>query len=168
MLDQKPRNPAKKHRVLVVDDDPVVLKIAGAVLSTDMDVVTCTEGRQALRLVEAEDFHVVCADYMMRGMNGVELLENVARLKPHIGCLLVTGSDDYFRSEERKDYFVLLKPFNPERLLSIVGQMARIAEMKRPSMPPESTRREPPDSRIRIEHGPSSSPPSRRGGEGKS
>jgi DNA-binding NtrC family response regulator len=133
MLEQDSKDGTTRYRVLVVDDDAVVLDVAAAVLSLEMDVVTCAEAREALRRVDAEDFHVVCADYLMPDMRGDELLAQVARSKPHVGRVLVTGSDAYAESEQGGEYFVVLKPFHPEKLLAVVRQMARVAEKKRAS-----------------------------------
>jgi DNA-binding NtrC family response regulator len=121
----------KRHRVLAVDDDPAILEVIEAVLSDDLDVTTCASGARAVRLLESRSFHVVCSDYRMPGMNGVELLDHVAQLPSHTACLLLTGADEYIRSSERSPFYVILKPFEGARLLRLVLQLARIADMKR-------------------------------------
>lgn len=120
-----------RFRVLVVDDDAWMAKVIEAVLAPEMDVVTCPSGELAVRVLANEDFHVICADYKMPGMNGIELLSRAAQLREHIGGLLVTGADAQLLSDERKNHYVLTKPFDPARLLGVVKQLARIAEMKR-------------------------------------
>src|SRR5262249_23459977 len=115
-----PAAPEKRYPVLVVDDDQSVLETMAAVLADDFDVVTATSAERALRYVDAERFHVVCADFKLPGMNGAELLRRVASLPYAVGTLLVTGADEYFRSEEGSHHYVLLKPFNHERLIGMV------------------------------------------------
>jgi DNA-binding NtrC family response regulator len=130
----------QRYRVLAVDDDDHGLATIAAVLSADVDVVTAPSAERALMLIEREPFHVVCSDFKMGGMNGVELLQRVSALPYAVGCLLLTGTDEYFRNDEGSPYFVLVKPFNPERLIALVLQLARNADMKRgKSAPPPSS-----------------------------
>ena len=132
---QDGKTPSRRRRVLVVDDDPMMLKIISAVLSPDMDVVTCTSGEKALNVLQMQDFHVVCADYQMPGMDGLSVLDSAARARPHAGRVLVTGSSEYARPEEREGYHVLTKPFDPAHLLSLVGKIARASEDRRSATP---------------------------------
>lgn len=118
-------------RILLVDDEPNVLETLSALLGDEMDVVTCTSPERALRLVEAEPFHVVCTDFEMPGVNGAELLRRIASRHPHIGTLLVTGAQQYLRSNEGSLHYVLLKPVDPARFISIVQHLGRISQMKR-------------------------------------
>lgn len=161
----------KRYRVLLVDDDPRVLDTLQAVLGDDADVVTCTSAERALSLLESGSFHVVSTDFKMPQMNGVELLQKVAALPFPVGCLLVTGADEYIRTRGPSPYYVLLKPVDPTRLISMVMQLARITEMKRSvgslgalgsrppsSAPPMLPSESPPSSRTTASR--SAAPPS--------
>src|SRR5690349_10987705 len=119
-----------RSRVLVVDDDPGMLRSISNVLSDDFEVTECSTPHKALELLHAVQFQVVCTDFKMPGMDGLELLSRVSTLPHPIGCLLLTGSDEY-RTTESNRHYVLLKPFDPERLIAIVTQLARVSEMKR-------------------------------------
>lgn len=125
-----------RHRVLLVEDDPIVLESTAAVLSDDADVVTVGSAEGALRALAGERFDVVCTDYKMPGMNGVELLRRVSELPYSVGCLLITGNDEYLRSESGSPYYVLVKPYEPEKLIRLVEQLARIARMRRTAVTP--------------------------------
>jgi DNA-binding NtrC family response regulator len=127
----------KRFRVLVVDDDEATRRSLEGVLGADVDVVTSPSASHALNvLAEATGpFHVVCSDYTMPGMNGVELLRKVAVLDPLTSLLLFTGNDEYFRAERNADFYVIAKPFDPVRLIAIVLQLARICDLKRTSKP---------------------------------
>jgi len=163
-IKRAPANGEPRYRVLVVDDDAWMARVIEAVLSPEMDVVTCPSGELAVRVLQNEDFHVLCADYKMPGMSGIELLARAKMIREHIGRLLVTGADAQLLSDDRRDHYVLTKPFDPGRLLGVVKQLARIAEMKRsvdegsrtsappssrqPALPPSSRRpTQPPSSR---------------------
>ena len=122
---------ARKYRVLVVDDDKRGIDTIAGVLWGDVDVVTATSGDRALMCLAVDQFHVVCTDFKMPGMNGLELLQEVSRLPYPVGCVLITAADEEFPSEEGSPFNVLIKPFNPERLIGLVLELARTAELKR-------------------------------------
>lgn len=168
-----------RFRVLLVDDEPVMLRLMAAALGNDVDVSTCTSGQQAARLMEQRIFDVVCSDFRMPGMSGVEVLRLAASMQEEASCLLVTGAADEVPAEERRRYYVVIKPFENDRFVRLVGQLARIAQMKRAvkstprvAAPPVAERdsRPPPSqfgSEPRSERRPSfpgSGPPSSRTG----
>lgn len=122
---------AQKYRVLVVDDDRRCVDTIAGVLWGDVDVVTATSADRALMHLSQERFHVICTDFKMPGMNGIELLREVTRREESIGCVLITGSDEHFSSEEGSPFHVLMKPFVPERLIGLVLDLCRNAETRR-------------------------------------
>lgn len=124
-----PRQP--RYRVLLVDDDPFMLRVMTTLLSPTMEVTTCTSGQQAVRLLEQRPFEVVCSDYRMPGMSGIDLLREAARAQEDASCLLVTAAADEMPGGERRQYFVLVKPFDPPRFVRLVEQLGRVSHMKR-------------------------------------
>ena len=120
--------------VLVVDDDEaVVLTLAALLEDAGFTVLTATSGPAAERLLARQAVDVVCADHGMPGTTGSELLAGIASRSPHIGRILVTGQREYFDECEPSAgrYGVLLKPYDPARLIRMVAQQARMAQMKR-------------------------------------
>jgi len=127
--------PPARYKVLLVDDDAAVLRSLAAVLELELDleISGCDSAERALTLLSSGDFHVVCTDYAMLGMTGLELLQRVAQLPESVGCLLLTGSSFFLgrHAEVAGDHYVLMKPADPARLSSLILQLARTAEMKR-------------------------------------
>ncbi len=69
----------KDAKILVVDDDPVNLKILSNALVPDYEVVTATSGEEALELIESGEWDLVISDVMMPNMSGYELTETIRR-----------------------------------------------------------------------------------------
>lgn len=120
-----------RYKVLLVDDDAVVLRGLAAALEFDLDVVTCASAERALTLLQEREFHALCCDYSMPGMNGLELFERIAKSKLPVACLLLTGSMSFMHRNAWADEYVLLKPVDPARLSGLLKQLARTVEMKR-------------------------------------
>lgn len=108
--------------VLVVDDEPLVLELAGRALTrSGYDVLAAQSGLEALEIVKTKrQIHVLVSDVVMPGMSGPELLKSVKRLSPSTALVLMSG----FVSAEEIDMAVLFvrKPFSVLALVGMVDQ----------------------------------------------
>ena len=111
-------------KVLVVDDDDLVLELANDALSGEFEVTVAATPAEALEAVEANDFAVICSDFRMPGMDGVALLDRVAQRLPAMRAVLLTGSDVEAAKASRSAFAVLTKPFRPSELLGLVRALA--------------------------------------------
>jgi len=125
------------HKVLVVDDDPVVAKSFDRVLSgKGYAVITASSGQEALNKLEAEDYDVVFTDIKMPGMSGLEMAEQVKQRRPWLPVVIVTGygsPDNEARAEAAGVSGFLRKPLSPEMIegsaqkaMSEKGAMAHV------------------------------------------
>jgi sigma-B regulation protein RsbU (phosphoserine phosphatase) len=120
-------------RVLVVDDDPAMLRTVERILAPAHHVRGCTSGEQALAAFREEPYDVAIVDVRMPGMDGFELTRALKAIRPRTEVILVTGSvtdldEKLVRSvQERAGYF-LTKPFSRAVLASLVE---RSLEMRR-------------------------------------
>lgn len=125
--------PTPRHRVLVVDDDPVTLDLLSKLLRLHGHEVDMAEnGEQALHKADEQRYDLVLMDIQMPGMNGVETLDKirsgvcratprdvpVAALTAHVmdadkESLLRLGMDAY-----------LAKPFETQALIDLVENLA--------------------------------------------
>jgi len=108
-----------RGRLLLVDDDESVRETTAALLSDDFDVTTAPDGMKALDLLQTQRFDVICADYTMPGMTGVELLRRAQAIRP-VACVLVTGHREFVSEispEMRQGIAVVLKPYEPQMLI---------------------------------------------------
>ncbi len=91
-----------RGRVLVVDDDPLVAKALRRLLESEHHVVTVTSGRAALaHLSSAETVDVILCDLMMPEMTGMDLHDELARLRPADAEKMVFVSGGAFTSRAR-------------------------------------------------------------------
>ncbi len=107
-------------RILVLDDDKVLLRTIEAILSSNGHEVTCCDKpEEAVTLVAENDYEFVLVDYQMEGRTGVWFMEN-ARLPPGTKVLLVTGNVDRDVITNMFDLGAcgyIIKPFNESELL---------------------------------------------------
>lgn len=86
---------ASGGRVLLVDDEPRLLRGLVRVHKTRFDLTTAASGREALDLLEAEGpFAVVVSDLRMPDMDGLQLLEEVRRRSPDTVRMLLTATSE--------------------------------------------------------------------------
>jgi len=112
--------------VLVVEDDPEILRLMKQVLSRDFVVHTAASGEEALQLLRAHRFHAVVSDHMLPAMSGVDLLRQVATLQPDAARVLVTASSRMDTAQDAVNVArvkrFLTKPFRTAELISTVGE----------------------------------------------
>jgi two-component system cell cycle sensor histidine kinase/response regulator CckA len=114
-------------RVLVVDDDAGIRRFAARILArSGYEVVTASDGPDAIRLVEAQRrFDLFVIDVMMPGMRGDELARRLHDRDPDIKVLYFTGYADQFfaaRSVLRDNESVLEKPVTGSAFLEAVSR----------------------------------------------
>lgn len=84
-----------KPRVLLVDDDPLLLAGLKRHFRRQFHIETAPGGREALAMMETQDpYMVVVSDYRMPGMNGIDLLVKIKALRPDTVRMMLTGSTD--------------------------------------------------------------------------
>ena len=84
----------RRHTILVVDDEPDVVKSVQDLLRLDYRVLGATRASEGLRLLESEEVHVVMSDQRMPEMPGVQFLNRVRGEYPEAIRLLFTGYAD--------------------------------------------------------------------------
>lgn len=112
------------ERILVVDDDPLILAALSRILQSEgYQVVTHTDPQRA---AQEREFQVVLTDFMMPGLNGVELLGVLREHNPRAVRLMLTAAADFRTASEainRGEIFRLLgKPWSISELTSSVRQ----------------------------------------------
>ena len=118
----------RKHMILVVDDEPSIVRLARAKLQADgYAVITAARGAQAIKLLDDERPDLVLLDLMMPEMDGFETLRRM-RTVSSIPVIMLTarGSDaDKLRGFESGVDDYITKPFNPDELSARVNAVLR-------------------------------------------
>ena len=110
----------KKRSILLVDDDPAILKGTGQYLEEiGYEIKLAGSGETAIGLLKAEPCELVITDLVMEKVNGLEVLKIAKELNPEIMGIVLTGFGDMATAIEAlrlgvDDY--LLKPCSPEEL----------------------------------------------------
>ena len=122
----KEKNILSPKTVFIVDDEPLLAEIAEVILNS--------EGYLTRRFVSPFDLldaiepgaivpHVVVTDFLMNGMNGLELIRRLRQASPLIRVVLVSGTVSESLAaadtEGRPDYF-LAKPYQVTSLIHAV------------------------------------------------
>ena len=128
------------HRILVVDDDPVIVRLLEVNLRLDgYEVETASRGEEALERAAATGPDLVILDVMMPGLDGWETCRRL-RAQPAFGSTPVVflsaraQDDDRARGLELGSVSYVTKPFDPVKLMELVrtllagGEAATIGE----------------------------------------
>ncbi len=126
-------------RILIVDDHPNTANMLARVLSrfeTPVEVITASSGEDALTKIGDRVVDVLITDFMMPGMNGLELIERLKGDQKPAHTILITAYDTpglviTARRLQVQDY--LVKPVQPEKIRSIV---MKVIEELRPKPSP--------------------------------
>lgn len=119
--------PKRKH-ILIVDDDPIMLKMLKEHLHDDYDVATAINGKIAMKFLENKSTDLILLDYEMPGENGPAVLEKIREKKSLDGIPVVflTGVSERGKIQEAlalKPQSYLLKPIDRDKLLETISSV---------------------------------------------
>jgi PAS domain S-box-containing protein len=121
-------------RVLIVDDDPDVLKIVRELIAEfGYEAVGCSSGKEALKLVKRKKYDLLLTDLFLPEIDGIKLMQNVREIDPYVICLMVTGKGTIESAVEAMkvgafDY--ILKPLKPEILLTALARAMEVHRLR--------------------------------------
>jgi diguanylate cyclase (GGDEF)-like protein len=123
------KNPDAGARILIVDDDRLVLELLGlSIESFGFDYVAASNGKEALAILEKQEFELVITDMMMPEMDGMQLLGHINRNYPGTDVIVVTGYTGTFSYMDviragASDF--ISKPFNSDELEAKINRILR-------------------------------------------
>ncbi len=122
------------RKVLVVDDEPDVLRSVYDLLRIDYEVVTCQRASEALdHLKGVTDVAVILSDQRMTGMTGIELLQQARLIRPETTRLLFTAYANIHTLIDAINhghvFRYITKPWGAEELESVIRQAVERHDM---------------------------------------
>lgn len=119
------------RRILVVDDEIDVREIVKSILErAGHSVAAASSAEGAVELLATADFDLICTDYKMPGMDGIDLARKV-KLGRRIPVLLMTGyadTSDITRLERLGEVALIKKPFRRTEILAAVESILKSPE----------------------------------------
>jgi two-component system cell cycle sensor histidine kinase/response regulator CckA len=113
-----------QRKILVVDDNPLVLGLVGTVLKqAGYEFFVAEDGAAGLERFHkyADEIGLIISVLMMPRMNGMDMSKNIWRERPDAPIVFMSGySEELLRQPEGNTWQFLQKPFTPALLLQAV------------------------------------------------
>ncbi|MCX5905759.1 MAG: response regulator, partial [Deltaproteobacteria bacterium] len=124
----------KVVKILIVDDQVNTCKSLQAILKKSGYISEYTvRSEDALQRVQVEHFDIVITDLRMPGMDGIQLLEELKKIQPHLVVILITGYATIKNAVEaiqKGAYDYLPKPFTPDEVRVIIKRAAEHSRLE--------------------------------------
>jgi len=118
--------PTQTVKILVVDDEEIMLKLAcDALRSQGHQVIGASGAFEALDKLKQDKFDFILTDIKMPEMNGLELIEAAHKVNPSMGAIFMTGYaslDTAKKAIQEGAYDYILKPFDLQEIRSAVSR----------------------------------------------
>ncbi len=121
-------------RILVIDDNPQILKLIKNILQTnDYEVVTAPGGKLGIEEIDSNDYDLVLTDLIMPNVDGMEVLKYVRARSPRAICIILTGHGTIKSSVEaikEGAFDYITKPVSTRELLVVVERALKFKSLK--------------------------------------
>jgi len=122
-------------KILVVDDERIVLESVRKILEENYDVDVTLSGKQGLEWVVQRDYDVVLTDIRMPEIGGMHVLRDIKRAKPMLPVIMITGYASVNSAVQAMklgaaDY--IEKPFAPDDLSKAVERVIEKSASRSP------------------------------------
>jgi len=124
-----------REKVLVIDDEPVVLDLCGRILESEgYQIVMAEDGLAGIERLRREAFDAVLTDIKMPGLDGLETIQIMRQSDPDLVCVVMTGFSTMNLAIQAVklgvDEFVV-KPFTPSQLSQAVSRALEKVRLRR-------------------------------------
>lgn len=120
--------------VLVIEDDPIALRVLSAALRSGHQVVPCADPRLVAQSLAAFPVDVVLMDLDLPHLSGEELLPRIQAAHPDLPVIVVTGTQDAtvaVRLVKKGAFDYLVKPVQPKGLVGAVARAVAVRQANR-------------------------------------
>jgi len=113
-----------KGNILVAEDDPIIRKFFQAAFAdTDISVNCVGDGKMAVDAIRQDNYDLVFTDLRMPRLNGLQVLENVKRLRPQTNVIIGTAYgtvENAVQAMRMGAFDMLTKPFSKQDLVDVI------------------------------------------------
>ncbi len=121
------------YKILVVDDQPLNIRLLERIFNRQYQVLCANSGQEALELLKQHDVALIISDQQMPEMNGIEFLKLAAEMRPRVIRIVISGYADVNVLLEAINsgviYRFISKPWNNEDLQQTVARALEHFEM---------------------------------------
>ena len=122
------------QRILIIDDDPVILEVIADILRTNgYEVVAAPDGESGINELESNYYDLVLTDLVMPDVGGIEVLNHVVNKAPKTKCIILTGYGTIKSSVEaiKKGAFdYISKPITSSELLVVIDKALKFKNLE--------------------------------------
>jgi sigma-B regulation protein RsbU (phosphoserine phosphatase) len=124
-----------RGRILVVDDEPGMLRAVERVLAADYTVLALGTPAEALAQWIAFEPDLALLDVRLPGMTGLDLMDRLRIFRPDLDVILMTGSQSETDATHvdailRKAFYFIQKPFDRRVLLTLVERCLELRRLE--------------------------------------
>ena len=127
------RNPLK--RVLVVDDEPMIVSLLSTILrEKGWDVTEARSGTEAIDQLDRGRFDVILTDLVMPGDSGIDLLRAAKEIHPDVEVILMSGyatADTAIEAMRNGAFHYIMKPLKPEEVVHLLEKAYTQRQLQR-------------------------------------
>lgn len=113
--------------ILLIDDDPIQLRVRETVLrQAGVEVCVATNAEGALALLRSGTVKIdgVVTDHLLPGAGGADLVRGLREIRPRLPVIVLTGHPDAEDEYSGLDVVFRLKPLPPAELIALVRSIA--------------------------------------------
>ncbi len=111
--------------ILIVDDEESILKsLSGILMDEGFEILTATNGYEALKCIEEQGPDLVLLDIWMPGLDGIETLKEIKNQHPHVQVIMITGHgtiETAVSATKMGAYDFIEKPLNIDRVIVAIN-----------------------------------------------
>ena len=113
-------------KILLVDDEPTVLKLSKMILEKHgFEITAFASPVEALSKSDPYDFDLILSDLIMPEMRGTEMIKKFRAIRNDIKAIIISASADMTKIQEESDasIYFLSKPFQFDKLVELLNSI---------------------------------------------
>ena len=127
------------ERILVIDDELDMLMLIRMIIedSTDYEVETTNNPSEGLKMLAERDYDLVITDLKMPGMDGLEVSEELWKIRPDIPVIIITAYGSPEAADEALKKGVadfITKPFRKDTMVFTMNRILELARVRRENL----------------------------------